>query len=240
MSNVDKILVISSFPELMELAKEAIDGSIEVSYAPNQQEGLEKARKELPQMIILGFMEPQGSAFQLHKKLREGWITRNIPLLLVDIESKDHSHRVLSMEEGLQVEADEYISLPYEKGSDSSALLAKPIANLKERLKNRLKERANLLKEAILDPETFCVTWEQVPGRGAFEMQQEKLIEDARRAVGRGKVHAISVTDNPGGNPAISTEILCTEIKKLGIEPLVHVAFRDKNRNQCESLLYGV
>jgi methylenetetrahydrofolate reductase (NADPH) len=56
----------------------------------------------------------------------------------------------------------------------------------------------------------------------------------------KGKVHAISVTDNPGGNPAISTEMLCTEIKKLGIEPLVHLAFRDKNRNQCESLLYGL
>jgi len=56
----------------------------------------------------------------------------------------------------------------------------------------------------------------------------------------KGKIHAVSVTDNPGGNPAISTEMLCTEIKKLGIEPLVHLAFRDKNRNQCESLLYGL
>lgn len=71
-------------------------------------------------------------------------------------------------------------------------------------------------------------------------MQQEELIENARRAARRDKIHAISVTDNPGGNPAISTEMVCTEVKKLGIEPLVHLAFRDKNRNECESLLYGV
>jgi len=236
----DKILVVSSTPDLAELVKEAVVGSLEVTYASNQQEGLDKARKEIPDIIVLGYIEPQGTAFELHHRLREGWITRNIPLLLVDIESQDHSQRVLSMEEGLQIEADEYISLPYEKGHVSATRLAEPIARLRERLKTRLRTTANLLKEAILDPNTFCVTWEQVPGRGAFEMQQERLIEDARRAAGKGKVHAVSVTDNPGGNPAISTEILCTEIKKLGIEPLVHLAFRDKNRNQCESLLYGV
>jgi methylenetetrahydrofolate reductase (NADPH) len=66
------------------------------------------------------------------------------------------------------------------------------------------------------------------------------VFENARKAAKTGKIHAVSVTDNPGGNPAISAEIICTEIKKLGIEPLVHIAFRDKNRNECESLLYGL
>jgi len=54
------------------------------------------------------------------------------------------------------------------------------------------------------------------------------------------KVHAISLTDNPSGIPAISPEMLCWEIKKLDIEPLVHFALRDKNRNECESLLHGL
>ena len=34
--------------------------------------------------------------------------------------------------------------------------------------------------------------------------------------------------------------MFCAEIKKLGIEPLVHFALRDKNRNECESLLHGL
>ncbi|MBI2869739.1 MAG: methylenetetrahydrofolate reductase, partial [Chloroflexi bacterium] len=140
----------------------------------------------------------------------------------------------------MQIEADGYISLAGKDGDASITQLAEPIARLREKLSSRLRERANLFKEAMLDPDTFCVTWEHVPGRGAFEIQQEKLVEEATRAARGGKVHAVSVTDNPGGNPAISTEILCTELKKLGIEPLVHVAFRDKNRNQVESLLYGV
>jgi methylenetetrahydrofolate reductase (NADPH) len=238
-NQTDRILVIASARDLVDMIKEAAGGTLEVTYAANQKEGLERARKDLPAIIVLGYLEPQGTAFQLHRKLQEGWITKNIPLLVVDVESDD-THRVLSMEEGLQMEADEYISLHRGDGQASLTRLAEPIARLREKLHTRLRTTANIVREAILDPSTFCVTWEQVPGRGAFEMQQEELVENARRAAQKGKIHAVSVTDNPGGNPAISTEILCTEVRKLGIEPLVHLAFRDKNRNECESMLYGL
>jgi len=234
------ILVVSSTTDLLDMVEEAVGNSLEVIHASNQNEGLEKARKELPEVVVLGYIEPQGSAFALHQKLGEGWITKGIPLLVVDTGPLGHSPSVLSMEEGLQIEADEYITLSAEDGRASASKLAEPIARLRERLSTRLKERENIVKAAILDPDTFCITWEQIPGRGAFEMQQEDLIENARRAARSGKIHAVSVTDNPGGNPAISTEMLCTEVKKLGIEPLVHLAFRDKSRNQCESLLYGL
>lgn len=235
----EKILVISTGAELADLVKEVSGGSFEIVHATNQQQGLDMARKEFPDIIALGYLEPRGTAFELHRKLHEGWITRNIPLLLVDINPQDISKRVLSMEEGLQIEADEYINLA---GDERTAVsrLAEPIGRLREKLQERFREHINPFKAALLDHDVFTVTWEQIPGRGAFEMQQEEVVENARRAARKGKIHAISVTDNPGGNPAISTEMLCTELKKLGIEPLVHLAFRDKNRNQCESLLYGL
>ena len=236
----EKLLVISSLPNLSEMVTESIENSFEIINASNENEGLEKARIEHPGIIILGYIEPQGTTFELHRKLREGWITKHIPLLVVDLVSQDPSKRALSLDEGLQIEADEYISLPDKDSQASVSKLTEPIIRLKEKLDIRLREKANTVKEAILDPETFCVTWEQVAGKGAFEMQQEEIIENARRAAKSGIIHAISVTDNPGGNPAISTEILCTEIRKLGIEPLVHLAFRDKNRNVCESMLYGL
>lgn len=98
----------------------------------------------------------------------------------------------------------------------------------------------NIFKDALLNPNTFCVTWEQIPGRGSFETAQTEVIENAHKAAASGKIHAISLTDNPGGSPAIAPEMFCAEIKKLGIETLVHFALRDKNRNECESLLHGL
>ncbi len=98
----------------------------------------------------------------------------------------------------------------------------------------------NILKEAIVNPGKFCITWEQIAGRGAFEKQREEIFKNARIAARGGRIHGISVTDNPSGTPAFATEMLCAEIKKLGIEPLVHLALRDKNRNEVESLLYGM
>ena len=103
-----------------------------------------------------------------------------------------------------------------------------------------LDQSGNTFKEALLNPGVFCVTWEQSPGRGSVEIPQEEVIENARKAVGKGKIHAIGITDNPRGIPALSTEMLSVEIKRSGIEPLVHFALRDKNRNECESLLHGL
>ncbi|MFC1865907.1 methylenetetrahydrofolate reductase C-terminal domain-containing protein [Chloroflexota bacterium] len=103
-----------------------------------------------------------------------------------------------------------------------------------------MEKEKNILKEAIINSGTFCVTWEQIAGRGAFEKQQEEIFKNASIAAAGGKIHAISVTDNPSGNPAIASEMICAEVKKLGIEPLAHFALRDKNRNEVESLLYGL
>jgi methylenetetrahydrofolate reductase (NADPH) len=112
------------------------------------------------------------------------------------------------------------------------------LPRLKEVIAKKMKARGNQFKNSMQDPEKFCLVWEQIPGPGAFEMRQEIVLENARKAARSGKVCAISITDNPGGNPAIATDILCAEIKKAGIEPLVHIAFRDKSRNQAESLLF--
>ncbi len=98
----------------------------------------------------------------------------------------------------------------------------------------------NRFKESLHDKNTLSVTWEVVPGRGAREKAQEVAIAAAEQAAKGGKVHAITITDNPGGNPAILADYLGMEILKMGIEPLVHFTCKDKNRNQLESQLYSL
>jgi len=103
-----------------------------------------------------------------------------------------------------------------------------------------MSEYLSKFHESLARKDTFSVTWELVPGRGSFEKDQEEVIRGAEKAAKGGKVHALTLTDNPGGNPAISAEFLGAEVNRLGIEPLVHFTCKDKNRNQLEALLHGL
>ena len=95
-------------------------------------------------------------------------------------------------------------------------------------------------REKLLAKEKFIVTWELIPGRGAWESSQEKVLEQAEKAAKGNIVDAISLTDNPGGSVAIRPDIIGQEIAKFGIETIIHLTCKDKNRNQLESTLYAL
>ena len=86
----------------------------------------------------------------------------------------------------------------------------------------------------------MSVSWELVPGRGAREALQDNALMAAEQAAKGGRIDAITITDNPGGNPAILADCLGQEILKQGIEPLVHFTCKDRNRSQLESQLHAL
>src|SRR5512145_144344 len=98
----------------------------------------------------------------------------------------------------------------------------------------------NRFQVSLTDPDRMSVTWELIPGRGARETLQESALMAARQAAKDGQIDAVTITDNPGGNPAILADCLSREILKLGVEPLVHFTCKDRNRNQIESQLYAL
>ena len=55
--------------------------------------------------------------------------------------------------------------------------------------------------DTLFENGTFIVTCEMIPGRGADEAHQSKELEVARELAIGGRVHAMSITDNPSGNP---------------------------------------
>jgi len=101
-------------------------------------------------------------------------------------------------------------------------------------------EHLGTFQKSLQDKGVFSITWELVPGRGAHEKAQETAFAVAEQAAKGSRVHALTITDNPGGNPALSAEMLGVEINKLGLEPLIHFTCKDKNRNQMEGLLHGM
>ncbi len=95
------------------------------------------------------------------------------------------------------------------------------------------------LQEAFESKE-FIVTCECIPGRGSFEAPQESAFATARAIYKTGRVHAISLTDNPGGNPALLADALAAELKRETIETLIHFSAKDRNRNQILAQLYAL
>ncbi len=97
----------------------------------------------------------------------------------------------------------------------------------------------NSFKQALVNKE-FVVTCEMIPGRGAHEAAQAREFENAQAIYATGLVHAISITENPGGNPALLADEAAVELHRAGITPVVHFTCKDKNRNQMQSQLYAL
>ena len=98
----------------------------------------------------------------------------------------------------------------------------------------------NRFKEAFLDKKEFIYTLELVPGRGSRGKTQDDILKIAEEAAKSELVHAVSITDNPGGHPALSPDVIGVEVSRLGLDPIIHFTCKDKNRNQIESILYSL
>ena len=96
---------------------------------------------------------------------------------------------------------------------------------------------SNKFKEAFEKGE-FVVTAEMIPGRSADGPALQAAIAEAKEIWETGRAHAVSITDNPGGNPAILADAMGMEFLNEGITPLVHFTCKDRNRNQILSQLY--
>ena len=102
-----------------------------------------------------------------------------------------------------------------------------------------LQPKDSAFRRSLFDPGQFTLTFELVPSRGGHSKGHNRLLNLAREAASDGRLQAVSITENAGGHPALSPEVLGHEIQALGLEVINHFSCKDKNRNQMESLLFG-
>ncbi|NPA48372.1 MAG: methylenetetrahydrofolate reductase [Thermodesulfobacteria bacterium] len=94
-------------------------------------------------------------------------------------------------------------------------------------------------RETLARDGAFTVTYELVPGRSTRARQFRKIIRFLEEASSDDRLHGVSITENAGGHPALSPEVLGREIKARGLDPILHFSCKDKNRNQIESTLFA-
>ncbi len=87
----------------------------------------------------------------------------------------------------------------------------------------------------LADPGHFTITLELVPGRESKGRAVDTVMGIARDAFADGRISAVSITDNPGGNPSLSPDVIGHSIFQLGMDVIVHFTCRDMNRVGMES-----
>jgi methylenetetrahydrofolate reductase (NADPH) len=92
-----------------------------------------------------------------------------------------------------------------------------------------------VFQDDLQDAEKFVITLELVPGREAGGRSAGSVMALARAAFEDGRISAVSITDNPGGNPSLSPDVIGSEIFKVGMDVIVHFTCRDTNRVGMES-----
>ena len=105
-----KILIIDDEPQLVDMIKIRLESNnFGVIAAYDGQEGLEKARKEKPDLIILDLMLPKIDGYKVCRMLKFDNEYKNIPIILVTSRSQESDKKM-----GEEVGADAYITKPFE------------------------------------------------------------------------------------------------------------------------------
>jgi len=94
---------------------------------------------------------------------------------------------------------------------------------------------SNSLKDVLSSGKHFAISYELVPARSSRGSSIDAILKFAEQAKLSGLFDALSLTDNPGGEPALAPDILGKEIMDIGIDPIIHFSAKDENRNSLES-----
>lgn len=95
-----KILVVDDEPDLVSMLKARLEANnYEVATAFDGEEGLSKAKKEKPDLIVLDIMMPKMDGMMLAEALKQGKETADIPIIFLTclaegIETKSRASKI--------------------------------------------------------------------------------------------------------------------------------------------------
>lgn len=105
------LLIVEDHKDIRLYLKVLLGKEYNLLMATNGQEGVDIAKKELPDLIICDVMMPVKDGFECCREVKEGLETCNIPFIMLTakVEDEDIIH-------GLEMGADDYILKPFTPG----------------------------------------------------------------------------------------------------------------------------
>lgn len=108
-----KILIVDDDPDVQDVLITVLSTkNYELKSAYNGEEGLQKVKEEIPDLIILDLLMPKKDGFAVIKDLREDANLPRIPILILTSVKKEASERRYELETGLSLDVDDYIEKP--------------------------------------------------------------------------------------------------------------------------------
>ena len=104
-----RLLVVDDEPAIVSVIKTAMElEGFEVLVAHDGLEGLEKAQRELPDLIVLDIWMPKLDGFEVLRQLKEDDKTRGVPVIILTAYPSDYGALA-----ALKAEADQYLTKPF-------------------------------------------------------------------------------------------------------------------------------
>lgn len=102
-----KVLIIDDLPTNIQVLSEILENEYETFFATSGREGLEIARVEHPDLILLDIMMPVMDGFEVCQRLKEDPATQSIPVIFVTAMRSAEDEA-----KGLELGAIDYITKP--------------------------------------------------------------------------------------------------------------------------------
>jgi len=139
-SGIPTVLIIEDNPDMVRFLARLLGDEYNVLTASDGVEGMEKAKSQIPDLVVSDIMMPRKDGYQVCKEIKSGDKTKHIPVILLTAKAE------MSMKiEGLKYGADDYLTKPF----NSKELLArvKSLLNLRE-MGTEIQKRSQELKNS--------------------------------------------------------------------------------------------
>lgn len=137
-SNEPILLLVEDNKDVVEYLISILNDKYSVVIASNGKEGLKKAKKIIPDVIITDIMMPQMDGYELIEKIKSDIVTDHIPVIVLTARGDFDSKLI-----GLEIGADHYLTKPF---SEEELIL-----KVKNLLSNRKKMQSKLGISSALD-----------------------------------------------------------------------------------------
>ena len=112
MAEPAKILLVDDDPVFVEATKAVLESKYRVITAYNGDEGLEKARKEKPDLILLDIVMPAKDGFHVCKQLKNDPKLASIPVIMLTSFAQHKGETNIPVDAGFELEAEGYMDKP--------------------------------------------------------------------------------------------------------------------------------